>query len=476
MRWVIRFIGLFSTLIIARLLSPDDFGVAAMGMLVVHFLFELSEFGTSMHLIRAKEIDRAHCDTAWSITLMQGVFTAITLAALALPASIYFKEPRVIEVMYALSISSLIGGFENIGPVLLRRDLKFALDFRFNVYKKILVFLTTVSSAIVFRNYWALILGQLAGTVAGVSLSYVVHPFRPRWCLTHAKEYLHFGLAIIPLRIANTLRGMVSSFLVAGIGDTAALGSFRIAGDLSSLFTKEVVVPMGRGLLPNYARIADRPDELKAMYCKILGLVALLCIPAGVGAAAVARDLTLVLLGPQWDLAGILLEYLAISAVIYAVSQAMVNQILVATGRERSAAVLAWARLAVTAPILWVGLEVGGIMGLAAASIIASLACLPLIYNEARRAVDLRPRELIGVMWRPIVSAIVMYLTVKSMHAAHLEWAILRLALDVSIGGIVFLATTLALWALSGRPLGAESIALGLFSRLLRSFRKKILR
>src|SRR5687768_2805950 len=62
MRWSIKFVGLLSTLILARLLSPADFGVAAMAMLIVGFLFAFTELGVSLHLIRAKEIDRAHCD------------------------------------------------------------------------------------------------------------------------------------------------------------------------------------------------------------------------------------------------------------------------------------------------------------------------------------------------------------------------------------------------------------------------------
>ena len=474
MRWAMRFIGLFSTLILARVLSPDDFGVAAMGMLVVHFLFELSEFGTAMHLIRAKEIDRAHCDTAWTITLLQGLVTALILVVLAGPASIYFKEPRVVDVMYVLAFASFIGGFENIGPVLLRRDMKFAKDFRFNVAKKVLVFITTVTCALVFRNYWALVLGHLAGTTAGVVLSYVVHPYRPRWSLAHIGEYFRFALAIIPMRLANTLRGMISSFFVAGLGNAATLGSYRVASDLAGMFTQEIVTPMGRGLLPNYSRLADRPDELSTMYCKILGMVALLCIPVGIGVSAVAHDLTLVLLGPQWGFAAELMEYLAIGAVIYAISQAMNNQILVATGREKTAAILAWVRLVITAPILWAGLELGGVIGLAQASIVAPIVCLPFIYSETRRAVTLTLATLTGLLWRPVAGAVIMYLVVKLLHPSQLEWAIVRLVADLSIGALSFVTATLGLWAASGRPDGAERITLDIAAGLLKRIRNRI--
>ncbi len=245
MRWAIRFIGLFSTLILARLLTPDDFGVVAMAILILGFLFELSEFGPGMLLIRKKNIDRADTDTAWTIVFLQRSLTAAVLAALAIPASSYFQEPRVVDVIYMLAAGTLVSGFETVGPSLLRRELNFSADFRFNVWKKILTFIATVSATLTLRNYWALVFGQIAGTLAGVGLSYAFHSYRPRFSLRRAKEYLFFGAAIVPIRVANTLRDMVAQLLVAGTGNTSALGSYRVAGDLSTLFTSEIVTPMG---------------------------------------------------------------------------------------------------------------------------------------------------------------------------------------------------------------------------------------
>ena len=474
MRWALRFIGLFSTLILARLLSPEDFGIAAMGMLVMNFLFELSHFGAGMHLIRRKQIDQAHSDSAWTMTFIQGLLTSVLLFVIAVPVSTYFKEPRVIEVMYFLAVASLIGGLESMGPVLLRRELNFSADFRFNVWKKVLSFISTVSAALILRNYWALILGHVVGKLAGVALSYRVHSYRPRFSLEHAKEYLIFSASIIPIRIANTSRGMIAQFLVGGAHDASALGSFRVATDLSTLFTSEIVTPMGRGLLPNYSRLADQPDELSSLYYKILGMVALLCIPVGVGASAVAEDVVLVLLGPQWGFAAGLMEYLAVGGVVYAISQTMVNQILVATGREKSAAVLAWVRLAITAPILWIGLEFGGMLGLAKATVIAPIVCLPVIFNETRQAVTLTVTILGRLLWRPTIGAIAMYIAIKAMHNPQIEWAIVRLLTDVLVGGVVFVGVTTTLWAMSGRPDSAETTVINTSVKLLDKVRNKI--
>lgn len=473
MRWAIRFIGLFSALILARLLSPDDFGVAAMGMLVMNFLFELSQFGMAMNLIRRKEIDREHCDTAWTMAVIQGISTSVLLVICAYPVSLYFSEPRVIPVMYFLAVASLLEGLESIGPILLRRELRFSADFRFNVWKKVVSFVATITAALILRNYWALVIGIVADKIAGVVISYLVHPYRPRFSLTHYKEYLNFGASIIPLRAANTMLGMIGQFMVGGTSNASTLGSYRLAGEISRMFTSEIVIPMGRGLLPNYARLADRPDELSAMYRKVLAGIAFFCIPIGVGVSAVAPDLTLVLLGPQWASAASLMQYLAIGAAVFAITQAMVNQILVATGREKSAAVLAWVRLLITAPVLWVGLQYGGIIGLAQATIVAPLIYLPLIYMETRRAVALPVFALVEILWRPLIASVVMYAAVLALPTGMLDYALVRLIADALFGVIVFTAVVFLLWRFSGSPDGAEQITLSAIRQVVDKVLKK---
>ncbi len=468
MRWGMRAIGLVSTVILARLLSPEDFGVAAMGMLVIGLLYAFTEFGTSMHLIRVKEIDRAQCDTAWTITLLQNWLIALVIVLLAPSAAAYFQEPRVVEVMYVLAIVAFVDGFSSVGPTLLRRELKFDLDFRFNMYKKLLVFTATVGLALWLRSYWALVYGKLVGTVAGVVLSYVIHPYRPTWSLARAPEYLRFAVLIVLMSLADRLRDMAPKFMVGSLGSASTMGLFTVSHGLATLFTQETVGPMGRGLFPNYTKLASDKAKLSAIYRKVLAMVALVTIPVGVGVSAVAGDLVAVILGPKWQDAVPLIEYLAIGAVVYAISHTMFNQILLATGRERSATVLAWVRLIITVPILAIGLSYGGALGLAQATIIAPLACLPIIYLEIRRAVQLPVSTLIVLLWRPLLSALIMYLTVKLLHPEYLDWAILRLIWDAVVGAGVFVATMLVLWVLSGRPQGAERICIGFLEKAMR--------
>ncbi len=469
MRWSMRGIGLLSTVILARLLSPEDFGVAAMGMLVIGLLYTFSEFGTSMHLIRVKELDRAHCDTAWTITLLQHVLIGALIFLLAPIAADYFSEPRVVGVMQVLAVGSIIGGFSSVAVPLIRRELKFDLDFRFSVYKRIIKFAATVTLAFILRDYWALVYGHVIATAAGALLSYVIHPYRPRFSLERAGEYIRFAGSILPMRAANQLREMAPKMVIGGMGSSMIMGGFTVSYGLATLFTQEIVQPMGRGLFPNYAKLAADKDRLSAVYRKVLGTVTLLALPIGAGVSVVAEDLVAVLLGDQWDIAIPLVQYLAIGGALFAVTHTMFNQILVATGREKSAAVLAWVRLGVTVPILLVGLNWNGAVGVAQATIVAPLVYLPLTYLETRRAVHLPLSALFGVLWRPVAGAALMYLTIRILHMASLDWAALRLLWDIAVGVVTYGVLITALWLLAGRPDGAENTCLDFVMKRLKS-------
>jgi O-antigen/teichoic acid export membrane protein len=130
MRWAIRGVGLVSTVILARLLAPDDFGVVAMAMVAVAILQSFTQSGTDLALLRNTKATHEHYDTAWTLEIIQSVLLAVVLFATAPLVGGHFEDPRVTEVVRILSLRALFGGFQNIGVVNFRRDLQFGQEFR----------------------------------------------------------------------------------------------------------------------------------------------------------------------------------------------------------------------------------------------------------------------------------------------------------------------------------------------------------
>ena len=114
MRWSIRGIGLISTIILARLLTPVDFGIVAMAMLVVSLLEILSSFGVDLALIRKENVERKHYDTAWTFKILQGLVVALFIIVIAPYMAAYFNEDRVTHIAQLLALAVFVSGFENI--------------------------------------------------------------------------------------------------------------------------------------------------------------------------------------------------------------------------------------------------------------------------------------------------------------------------------------------------------------------------
>ena len=216
MRWSVHLIGLVSIAVYARVLSPEDFGLIAMGAVAMGLITGITELGVQQLIIREKTITSDDCNTAWTIKIIQGLVVAIFLILVSSYAQNYFDEVRVKNVIIALALFAFITGFENIGMTLARKELDFSKDYRFVVYKRLFRFSVTLVLVLIIRNYWALIYGQILAAFFGVIISFLMHQYRPRFSLVEIKKYLAFSTSIIPIRIGRYLNNTIDIIIVGG--------------------------------------------------------------------------------------------------------------------------------------------------------------------------------------------------------------------------------------------------------------------
>jgi lipopolysaccharide exporter len=188
-----RAIGLVNTLILARLLVPADFGLVAMATAIGGVLDLLGAFNFDLALIQKEKAESRHYNTVWTFNLLFGICCGLALVALAVPAATFYKETRLTEVMYALSLSYFISAFSNIGIVNFRKELDFKSEFSFIFTRRIVTFVITMLAAYTLRSYWALIIGMTAGRAVGAALSYIMNSYRPTFTLSATRELFHFS-------------------------------------------------------------------------------------------------------------------------------------------------------------------------------------------------------------------------------------------------------------------------------------------
>lgn len=466
MRWGMRLIGLVSTVILARLLTPEDFGLVAMASLVIGLLQSFSQMGVQMLIIREPELTDAKCNTAWTIQFLQGVVIASCLFLVAPYAALYFKEPRVVEVIYWLALGAIIMGLANIGMVLVRKELDFARDFRFNIYVRLMTAIATVALALALRSYWALVWGQIIAAILRVLLSFGMHHYRPRFSLVYFRQFLRFAAAILPFNIGYYLNNMADVMVVGGIGTTAQMGSYSVSSDVSSMATREVVDAMGRGLYPNLAKLTDDPEKLATAFLHVLNAVTVMCLAFGLGLYAVAEDFVMVVLGSQWSSVVPLVKWLALYMALGSLVNVLTSHILVVTGHERASAVLIWVRIAILVPMVVFAGTRWGIEAIAAAAASSSLVMLIISIRYATRVLPISVAQVIGSLWRPAVASGAMVIGIHLLHMEQLGLPFVTLALDVTAGAVIYGSCLIVLWRASGKPPGLEKGIMDSITRL----------
>lgn len=459
MRWATRALGLVSTVVLARLLSPEDFGLVAMAMVIVGVLEVFTHTGVDLALIRDRQATREHFDTAWTFEILQGAALAGALLLAAPVAAAHFGDPRVAEVMSVISLRALIGGFENIGVVAFRRELSFDREFWFGVAKKMATVAFTVAAAVYFRSYWALVAGLVGGRLLDVVISFVVHPYRPRPTLSRFHDIWGFSRWLLLARIANLLNRKLDEFTVGTQAGVAAVGNYFIASDVATAPSEEVVLPMSRGIFPIYSRqLADRA-ALAESFRTVLASTAYLCMALGLGVASIAAELVPVVLGSRWLSIIPLMEWLGFCGVMLGLV-ATFDTLLLACGHALLSAKFKWLQLLVLAPALWLAGEAYGAVGIAIAKTAVMTAMMPVLFVWATRTVGLPLRRLVDAVWPALLAGAAMFLAVRAVAGALQMPQWLLLGLEIGVGAVVFVSVSLLLWLLRGRPAGPEREAL----------------
>lgn len=457
-RWLDRLIGFLSTLILARLLVPEDFGLIAMASIVIGLAEVLFDVGVNVFLIQARNPERAHFDTAWTIKLMQGT-TIFAVAATCSPLlAEYFNDPRVAPIVIWLSFGTLIAASENIGIVSFQRDMQFRLEFRYLFIKRLTGFAVTIFFAFLLKSYIALIIGTLVTRLVGVFLSYIMHPMRPRLSLEKHRELLAVSVWLMAKNIISYIDGNFHKFILGGRTDSATLGGYTVACELADLPGTEVLAPINRVLFPLLSRNRDNQSEQERIFSLTQGIHLLLIFPLSIGLFVLAHEIVLIVFGEKWAFIVDVLRIVAFFNIINALTSAS-NYLLLANGAFRVVMLLSTTQFVAFVLLLAIHPTTN------TATDIAFIRLLSLIFGAIvgywifiRTVPTVSIFKLLKNMLRPMLGAAVMGWAVFSMINGWgaLEHLVLRFFAAVAYGAVIYTFVVMFIWQMQGRPDSAE--------------------
>ncbi|CAN7748914.1 lipopolysaccharide biosynthesis protein [Caballeronia sp. LjRoot31] len=476
---LLRLFQLVSTAILARLLTPADYGVVALATTIVGFIDIISNLQVGGALIRSENISRDHLDTAFTLNVIRGVIVGVILIASARMLASLMHDARLEAVLYALAVSSVIGSVHNPYFLLFARNLDFTRDAKRRAFATICGSVIGIAAALLVRSYWALVIGSIATNLLTMIFSYWKIKVRIRFCLTHYRDLVSYGSWMILIGTLDYMNSKVDYFLIGRDAGSKTLGAYHVGQQVTTMATGDVVGPLSSALLPAFSIMSTSAERLRAGYRDIQSVTLAVALPIGFGVSALASDFIYALVGTQWDLAIPVITFLAPLVALQSLLGS-IESLALSLNQGRLLFVRTLIFFFVRVSLMFVGFYMGGFLGIIYARMISGGFFLLYGLWLGANLVNGRMFDPLIASWRSMVSVAIMWLAIEVMKTPNHELQNLStfqqiglLAIKICVGASLYVAVHLLLWRVTGLPQGAESRLINQGKRILHLLRRK---
>jgi len=436
----------------------------------------ISAFGLQDAIIKTSGSGEELHDTAFTLSIIRGAVNGAIVAASAPLAAEFFNEPRVAAVLYVLAILALLEGFENVGVVDFRRGLRFDKEFQLFLIPRLVSVAVTIICALIFRSYWALVIGTAVQRLIRLGATYMLHPFRPRLSIAEWRQISSFSFWTWAASVASFARDRSWTPIVGRFFNPTSVGTFSMAADLGLLPSSELIYPICRALFSGFALARHEGVALGPAFARTLGVVALVVLPAGIGISAIANYVVDLALGSRWSAAIPITQIIAATGPFFLLT-GIGGTIMNASGFVQSNFwIVSISAVIGAAANVFMAMRVG-INGVALATGLMMTFEGMLFLTITARAVNASVGGILRYLWRPLLSTLIM---AAILLGAGYGWQTGRISgsntslecvIAISIGAATYIASLLILWRLSQDPDSPELFLINFVRRSLRRSR-----
>ncbi|QDL94736.1 lipopolysaccharide biosynthesis protein (plasmid) [Paroceanicella profunda] len=457
-------------LILARLLGPQDFGLVAMALTVVLIVEAVLELPLMQSLVRVTDPSVAMFDTALTLGLLRGLVIAALLGALAWPVAALYQEPRLTALLLVLGLGPVMRGMMSPRMVLFMQRLDFRREAALDITGKTLALLVAAGLALGTGSYWAIAAGTVTTPVVTSSLSYVLAPHRPRLTLSEWHRFADMVGWNSLYQLFSAINWQMDKLMLGRFLEPGLFGRFSLANDLATIPYQAILVPLLRPLMAGFAPLAHAPEALGAAYCKASNAVVFVTGPLLLGLALMAGPAVRLALGPQWIEVAPMLTWLALCGLMPLPVRPMQSLAMV-LDRTRYTTLQIVLEFAFKLPATLLGILWFGIWGAIVARALANLVVIVVSGLIVRRLIGLSLGRQAAAVWRPAAALVPMagVLLAGGPWLAGIPVGVGLVAACALLAGaamLVFLAVTLGLWRVFGRPGGIEAVVVARAARL----------
>lgn len=335
-RFSIQGIHFMVTMVLARLLTPGDYGLIGMLAVFIAIAQSLVDSGFSMALIRKQNRTDTDCCTVFYFNIVISLFVYLLLYAIAPLVAMFFHESRLIDLMRVLCLVVIINSFGIIQRVLYTSSANFKVQAKATTIAAVLSGIIGIIMAFQGVGVWALVSQQLTNAFLNTLFLWYFSAWRPKllYSWKSFKELYLFGFNLMFVGIVETLYQNSYQIFIGRFFSAAQLGHFTQAKHIASLPSSNIGSILGRVTYPVMSQIQDDNKRLSDVYRQLARTIAFIVFPLMCGLAALAFPTVEVLVGNQWHFAAVLLIPLSFSFMFYPVHAINMN-ILQVKGKSK---------------------------------------------------------------------------------------------------------------------------------------------
>lgn len=399
-----------STMVLARLLTPKDFGLIAMVTAVTNFMLTFKNMGLSMATVQREEIDHSQISTLFWINVVISIAIMLLTAAFAPAIAWFYGKPQLIWVTLALAGTFIFGGLTIQHQALLRRQMRFVVLSAIEVTSVSLGITAAIISAWYGVGYWALVVMQIVTTITTTIGVWSMCGWRPGLPVRHSgvRSMLAFGGNLTGFNLLNYFARNLDNVLIGRYWGSQQLGLYAKAYQLLLLPLQQINAPITSVAIPTLSRLQDDPERYRRYYCNAISLIAFVTTPLIAVMAALSDEIILILLGNQWLGASAIFKVLAFAALMQPFGSAT-GWVYISLGQTRR--MMQWALISVPLYILSfvIGIRWGTIGVATSYTICVYLLLFPMFYFAFKYS-PIKVVDIIKSTWRPVTISGAIYI------------------------------------------------------------------
>lgn len=413
---------IISSIIIARILFPEDFGLMGLATLTISFADLLANFGFGMALVQRKELEDDHLHTTfWINAVLMSSLTAGLFFAAGLMGE-FFKDVRVVPVLQVISFQFVLRAFHGVPNALLIREMRFRQLGLVNTSRAMVAMLLPIPLALAGLGVWALVIPNLvADLVKSVAMT-VQSRYVPRFRFRRRamNDLFSFGIWAYINNYLNYLTDNIDYIVIGRVLDTAQLGFYERAFNLMSMPRKRLQRLANNVLLGTYSRMQDEDMRLVGALKRVIAHVAIVAYPLMIWMFIAAPSLITVLYGERWANTIVPLQVMCISGLLNTFVM-IFHPLLMARNQLSGMAGRNVANLVLLAAGILIGVR-WGINGVAWSVAISSVAYLALTLQIVMRNLPFRLRDFWGAQRSAAIYGAIMGVVLWGFHTLAVNW------------------------------------------------------